>query len=1463
MLIISTVSVPIFANIQIQVDSVNVTDVYYVMGEDATTGERVISPTMTVTWNNPDHWASAEDIADIHEPDFYKILAENKTTGSEFTFDLQKGSDEVTKREFDLQDYMGLETGSLYEVTVTPYHYHDTEDGGKELATESGIAKSAFAVTDLNVEFESNDDSITVIWDNIGVTDFEYRIVYALGDYSGESKQALIDNEEGEITGLTIDSEDITGYYDSATKRNKLSYTITENIYPGQVYSVMVEPMVGYYEGYSVTRNRNYPVIHSVSTSIALTYEEVGENLKLMWEIPSSFKVGSDNDNYELVETRLKRYVDGQSSNIVIFDGDAGAIGYYSITKPIVETEFQLELTYKAVDDESKAAIEPVSNMLTYSPTAVLVVPTQPAVPELLSEDLLAQLRETHTTEEVRDILADEYLVPGSTYTGNLDDLLEQNITYSLDTESNQVNFTWGAFRRIDIDQTSDTYNETITDLNVYYDIWVTNSYDSLSYASVLASDQRYSSTDTNSLILSEAEDIVGFHRRLSAYYNDETGQIETIVPNQVYYIKIIAKKKIGNDELKSVPAIVTFYYTDDGSVYVPPLVAKPPLHVKEEDTTITSVTIGWKENWFELIDLNAEEGDPLDGWTTEAWIDTNGDISDTELDGAVLYSDYKQSEDGDVPLYYPIYLSQDIVEDFINAVSSSDMLLIDREIDLGNFNASSINYKFFKIPYAEVLAAIKEGQKTNPEYSFAEYYDKLVTEDKDGTTPLNWLDISPIKDPADLDGLIYTQDGLLPNTSYLFLLYPYRQLTGNEELLAHYPTPIIVATEPDVDDPNPNPTVPRMYVTDTTDREISLAWQYNTDFTYEIVYNTDDTMDGALEFEIELPATTDSDYPVNGAYYEVTVPNLFPDTGYYFYIRATEPNLGTISSWSNPVYGSTDDIDYPDPPKGIGIPPDQLMEKYGYKTGVTDTSIAITWTKNKNDTDSLNDDSNTAVYYTYILEAANNKLFIDPQYIESAADDSNSVIPDNAEILQKNLVNLTNLVSNRYYYFRMKTRVTVVSEDSSRVIVKESKNYSSILRIITDASDNEYDSDRDPALEILPSENYELIYDEDAQSLTYRFRDSSTDESGAADNNVDQRLISELIKRNRYEYKIDISKYKNNPITSRKVIIPYSILEAFDSYDIELQIDAGNLLVNIPGGALTGEVKRQRDQYGVAPTLTMTIKDINGYYDSSQMPKNALTAVSVPQEMKVRVRSNLVNKALSYSDKPLEIGLSTNNRYSVYGKNPLAYGMDVSKNWSELVGSYSQNKGALFVKTSNIGSYGAYIKENSSEIQSSKPSHWSESARASIDAKYTVIGLNAFDPNDRVSENEMINIVYSMVKEEDTIDVERYISKEQLNALYYSGIKVDTSKDGSSINREEAINMMIRAAEIRGNYQLDTDEKVLSFVNSNSSIDDAYKEALAKAVTSGMISDMNQIRAKDPLTYGELFTLWSKAEEL
>jgi len=1448
-----SISIQVWANVQLPVESFDIDNVHFVIGENIVTGEPILNPTMTVSWTDPDQWAN--DV-NIHTPEYYELIVKNKTLGTSNTIKINDGTEAFTNKTLAIHNAINLKTGSFYELTIQPYHRHVVTNNGVQtyqLAPSAQEPEKAFAVTDLQVELISNEDSIQVVWDDLGVAEFEYRIVYAIGDFTSRTKQDLLDNAEGIITGITKFSDDVEAFYDPVEKRDKLSYTLNESIYPGQVYSIMVEPVAEYYEGETIIRNRNYPFIRSISTNVQLSLVEEGDYIRLQWEIPASFKVGQEQNEYALVEAVLMEYKEGRGRNLVIFDGDAAAVGYYRIQKPIWETAYELKLTYKAVDNTSKPDIEPISNRLSYVPSEFLIQPTKPYVPKVISQKIIDGLKETHTPAEIHQILIDDYLIPGYSYNGSVDDVIDKNVTFHIDKNNRSINYVWEAFKRMDVDVTSSTYGQRISDTNVYYDVWITDALGTLAYATPILDHVRYNSSTDSHVILDGENKIIGYKQQFNFYYDTKKKEVIEIVPNNIYYIKVQAKKVTAQGTLVSEPTISTIYYTYDGDAYEPPTIAKPPLEVKELETTEKEITLRWKESWYEVISPDAVGGDILVNWQHEMWVDAAGTIHNEAVDNAE---------------YFPIYEGEAQIQRFKDYLATfpNPPTIVSRKVDLGrdNFGVSDVKYKFLKIMYQSVLDTIKERQTVDPSFSFKDYYTELIRKDKDGTGTLPWYNIVPYTDRDDSSFFAHKEEGLVENTSYLFILYPYRELFNGEVLYAHYPTPIVVSTAPEGIHVTPNPTVPSLYVTDHTDTTVTATWKYNTDFEYELMYARVEDIDEAKAIPIVLPENQlDPLYPRDGAYYNVVVKDLFPLTTYYFWVRAKKKDKSGASQWSNPANIQTKDAEVPPAPRGLGLAPKLRIEKYGYTQNVTEEHLIIEWIKNNGDIPTETA-SKVEKKYTYIVELADNPKFIDPEYVESAGG-SDDQVPSDVEILEKTIVKFGALIPNRYYYVRVKSRLTIKGSEEGQLIKKESAHYSPTIKILTLSTGSEYDGYNDLALSVLPKENYELIYDEGAKILTYRFREGKKDSQGNADNHVEQRLISKLIQEQQQTYVIDLDGFKNKVIKKRQVILPYRIMEAFNTYHITLKVLADDMVLQLPVAGIMDAVTAQVQAYGTAPQVKIDIQTLAASQVKSDMRIKGLKTLATPKKVMVQIISDRKAEVLGYTNQPMTIGLKTTSRYALYNKETAVYIKNAQANWvKNKTCQYNQQSGRMVFDTWDIGSYGVYLVERSTAVTGSNqtPNHWSEKYRQAVYKQVGVKGIANYNPEKAVTGQALLQAVYGLVAKVDSIDLSNHLSNQQMTTLERSGLKQGVGQQDLKVSREAAISLFVRSYELLKGKALPLSTKVVQQIQINNQINARYKKAIGQAKGIGLIHDLETLRPKDTLTYGEFFTLWSKVME-
>ncbi|MDO4765873.1 MAG: fibronectin type III domain-containing protein [Eubacteriales bacterium] len=1432
----------VYANPQIAVASADIVNVFYQLSTDVVTGERQIRPTILFKWQDPQAWAPStgtnfDQLAD--DPKGYRVKLQNITLNTTQTYPVSY--DTLGAHQSEVSENINLATGSIYKVSVQPYHEHRNPATGQVIpAPNVGEDPFAYAVTDLNVKLESSDSSIAVIWDDLKVADANYRIVYALGDYSKDGvTKNFYNNREGEVKDLTVDTPGVTRFYDNAARRSKLKYVLKEKIYPGQIYSVMVEPTFDSYEGKKLYRNHNFPLLHAVSTNVRLSYAEEGENLRLQWKIPASFQVGKDKETYSLTTTHLVEIVDGSERNIAVFHKEAGAVNYYLVKKPKQETGYQLKLLYKA--GSGKSPIEAVSNILIYSPTELRITPTKPTIPKLTTQAMIDEWKLNDLTpDEIKARLKKEgHLLDAFEYTGDLAEIFNKDVVFHLNKKTDTINLIWSAFRRKNIDVTSPNYDKIIADLNTYYDISITDDYNALAEIPTLEKDIRFSPSSGNQLLHNSSGDIIGFRKSFNQYFDFKTKQLTKFKPNKIYYIKLVAKKKFGTDELKSDPTIVSFYY-DELGIYAPPVMTKPPLRELKERTTSEAVTIGWKEKWYEVSDI---KNGANSNWYPVMWV-KGDEVSHTELENAVKYEVYK---------------SESEKNKFLNAVKDNpNYKFISRLVDMGKnaYVDSSIEYKFTYIPYSEVLRAIAEKKKDllYADYDFSRYFEDLIENDKKGIASLAWKGLKPEKNKENPEELLHTEQGLKQNTTYMFVLYPYRLTKDGTEVYAHFPTPILVSTKPEQDSLHPDPTVPKLHVIDSTDTTIKVGWRYNKDFKYHLKYRPVLGEEKEVEVPVEVSDNPkDTNYGRNGEFFYVDVKGLFPDTSYNFYIQAENAGSGKKSDWSNPVVGRTKPILPPPAPPGFGIASEKDMLRYKYEKAVTKDYFAVQWKALNEDNQENTENKEFSKVYDYILEVADNEAFIDAMIINT----SDSKVKA-AEVLEKTLVKINGLVPGKTYYARVKTRLTVTS--GQKKLVVDSLGYTNVVRITTGIDSGEYDGNKDPKYEILPDKDFELIYDEKEKSLTYRFRYNQKDTQGKADNRVDQRLINEIIKNADYTYTADLSKYKNKEIKVRRMEMPYPVYEAFLKHKIKVEILAGHLELKLPMNALQKEMDTPKHKFGQAPTIRLELKDSDSQPISAA--QNKMRALMTAQVMKVEVVSSKHKQPVEYLSKPMEIGLHPLDRTEAYQKTPHAYLQNAGKEVRAVAGVYDKAKNLYRFETLDIGAYGLYTGANALTGPSTgyaKP-HWSDMYRDKVMAQMAIRNLAGYDANQAISGQAFYNGLYAAIRGEKEMNVEADISGEKKRTLVGSGLMNGAADLEEPVNRMQAFTAFVKAYEMQQEERLSYVSYRVAEVARSQKVSQAEAIVLLKAESAGLLSNITSSRPRNALSYGEYFTLLSKA---
>jgi len=1278
----------VYANKQDVANEVLVDDVSYTYVVDDVTGKTYMKPRIAVKYSEQtpsieeDTDASVVDGATLHSAEKFEIYMRDITANTEEVLIDVVDSGQLL---YEAGNNLKLNTGSLYEFKVLPFHNHqykineegDTEDRKAPYVDFTEHPK-AIAMTDLDVKVSGEGNSLTVTFENLG-PGVNYDILYERGDVSD------INSMNGKIENVKDSAE---AYVDEETFRKRYKFVISNSsIKAGQIYSVHVQPTIINYNGINIKKNKTPHVVNG-STEVPLDiYEQGEEYLKLVWwGVDSTIGLGGAANEYTIKEVHLiKKDGESGSENIIakINGEDAVDIGYYTDFRPVGKTFYKIKLIYTKVINGLNVNLEMESSFNEYNPSVVNIAPIKPEIPKI----------NTKLTE-------DDNVVPDmSLYKG----------AFKLEEQFNLINFVWGAFRHPDYENDSP---EMITNLDVYYDLWVTDSLKDVygTFLPMIEKDSIYASNlaDTDDGIKNVAGDVVGFRKRITEYVGivknqdgSESFQKKTIVPNKIYYIKLIAKRTIGAKEYYSEPTIISIFYDYNGNIYAPQVISQNI--ISEKAVTENSIEIKWKKEWFEITEIASADKK----WYSKVYTD-NTNVYFTEQPGAE-----------------EVILDSQFNLDRIKAIvgATFDATYISRKIEL----TDDLLYEAKVIPYANVLKTIDDERKIDPTYDISDYIK--MENDK----PQEFSPLVPEVDSDDGTGmtLTYKRDVLAENTSYLFLLRSYRELPDGSKLFSSYPVPLVSTTSKRNDETPVDPTVPNILVDKVEDTEAVIMWEYNTSFTYELFYSEDEDVNKAVKVNYEIPINeADPNYPKTGNMFRATIIDLFPETNYYFWIKSKQVNGNKESAFSNALTLRTAIIQ-PDPL----LPPDAM----GIATideAVTQNHITLEWVRGDDDLKwSAIKDRNISKIYAYEVAVSDNMRFLDSESVVISNETVGSTV-GNFEIVELAVIRNINLEPNKKYYYKIRTILNVVDKTGDKNIEKKSE-YSPI-RIFSTAFGNEYDGFVD----------FDKIEDKDKTVQSYEDKVWKYTIYGK------DKFINEIMNLKSNNYKIDMIEYDNKDVETRIINIPKIVIDALKNEKVNLNIVTDEEEYYIKCEDLKTKINDEK--------LKIKISEAEIEY-----PKGFVSSINDLRKIEIYNDS----KKIDYSTNPIEIKVK--NKYN--RTDLTAYIYDYKNSIWKKANSYNINSKdeTVEIKTNIIGTIGVFDRDN---IYVSATGSSARNDIALLSTYYAIEGINFnfFDERRNMTKKQIVNFVYGILKNNDIINLANDFSKSERKTLQRAGFDID-----------------------------------------------------------------------------------------
>lgn len=1332
-----------------------------------------------IEWKNP--------IFGTEKPDGLKILGRNASSNGKF--EEVKGGIGIDKETAKIEET--LENGSLYEYKVIPYRIIAGQNGKppKEETPNLETAKTALFMTDIRVDVKGYGNTLEVTFDNPlydGASLFDgYNIYYAKGG-------ASVEKFDGDPVTISINNTDLVPSKDE-NGINRLTYKLTsENIKPGSIYAVKVEPVVS--KGDILReKNVNTILIDNKPTKISYSKKELeyrtndghvaiplyitednGKYIKLNWGDLTGINSVVAINNIEILASPSP---DGPFDVMgVVYDDN---ITSYRLIKPTKKTYYKLKITFQK--DADKPHIKDMYSIVAmYNPSEVNLTPNMPKI-----------------------------------YPKN-------NVENNVST----IDLYWDTFIRPPYNEEEEKLAENglYFDTNVHYDVYVSDSMKNLNKLGIPKILDKELAKNIETTKIDESENDV-FKYKLEEYYTVDTNgdfKEKRIEENKTYYIKIVATKPTTDGlGLSAKPSYAQIYVPARGDISIPKSLSKPPLRVKKDENgidkiTTTSIDIKWNTRWYEIYDKST------DSWYTKATVEN----------GKILFKEDVKDESKIIKFY-----DMDTKDEIKNAFKNAGYVDYD-SLTIRNMDLSSPDIKYELI--------VESFDEINTNGGYKKYIEELLASNSD-----KWKSISP--NIINKKYAEHSITNLEENTRYAILLRPYKMLTETRK--EAYPTYILATTLPKDVDIEVMPVTPTLKAVEKTDTSVLVEWEETTvSNDYELAFD---------EVLVDDPANakntiSSEEIKENGtfitkddiSYKRYDIKPLFPDTGYYVWLRSISQNGNKKSSWSNPIYVKTDKLAKPNAPNGLGLASQKSLDVYNASNDTkyvpsTGKYLVVEWLRDSND----------------------------------RAKETKAEVKDTAEplldekIKSTYMIKFNELIANTYYYTRAKTKITVTKSDKG--IEKE---YSYIVNLsinpdFTDAvsievpnvkdaegsisvesdwtnvykfktemvypPDVDFDGNIIDDLYPLPSEDFEIIYDAQTNTLIYKFRTNKVDINGNADNLVDQRFITNLINNKTYNYNIDLTHYFGNSIKNRRVELPYTIISAFNNRKISLTITAGNTKFTLNPNFLNTKEVKSLGNMNRDTVVAINIEEIKNTLPTLNYNESYATT---PQTLSITVQNNGKYKNLTHTGSFIDIQLKLKNRSLMIENNVGTYRNINNGKWERIPSIYNNETGICAVKTNRLGSYtniSNSVRENFSDMTN----------LVNVNEKIMFTDFKATDLSEPISVVGLNNIISGIANNKKEIAINGGLSTKDAKALKRTGMLLT----GAVVRRDFGINTLVKLYELKTKAMYEpTDTLATTPYKDIKNANKMYQKNLIKAGELGFITNETSISPSELLSIND-----------
>ncbi|MCL1986788.1 MAG: fibronectin type III domain-containing protein [Firmicutes bacterium] len=953
------------------------------------------------------------------------------------------------------------------------------------------------------------------------------------------------------------------------------------------------------------------------------------------------------------------------------------------------------------------------------------------------------------------------------------------------------------------------------------------------------------------------------FTNRFTTFTDSGTFAPVPFQPNSVYYIRIEARRPELSPGDPSDPSFGSIYIPPTDPIdMVPPMI---PVRVLEDEdgmqvVTDSTITIEWNDRWFEAYN-------PI----TRMWSDTIGRTSSGEL----IFGRGAENQNERLRLWEldTVDLSSDDVQALIGTQlgpfgdSPDNMLPAVRLMDISNANITHNNIHVVEYnimtetagadPYEAYLNIVRAnpGMWTNI---------GLGTLNEDNLRRTHEVNAAHVTAASPLNS----------NTSYVIFFWPQNQIGP-----AVHPSYTSATTGTERPPLDITPTVPVLRVErdaivgiteGTTDHSITVSWNGSDEMEYELRFSElllDYPTGGTAVVNFDDSFADIEIIERDGRLY-YTVTGLFPNTMYYFWIRARA--TGNLSVWSNPVNERTLDIQPPQAPHGLRLASSLSLGSYNAENGTTyahgesPNRLILEWNR--------------------IFADINNEFASDAAPLAEIVTGGTALWLDSPTLTSTFMALIDDLIPNRRYHVRIWTVLTVtrgatptglVRSYSYRMQVADNEDFLDFIEIIipgteplnenpsqmrriesldyhyrsffSGQTDEEYDGDVNPDLFPLPDRDWELIYDPVTDTLTFRFRTNQIDQMGARDQNVDQRFISRLVQERVFTYTLDLSTYNNMPVANSVVEMPFSIINAFDERQIALELTTGNLRTTFtPGSLATAEGMALS---GVGPDTTTRLM-VSSSEETSPNLQYAASYASVPRQISAQVVTPTRTLNFDSFAEPLQLAFVLDNQAALLEQNIGLYtSTDWTGGWERLSASHSPVTGELQFETYTAGSFAAIAQAAPPQTFADHPAR---DAFLRVNAALNIRDMDSFNAFAPANATVINNLIAAVAMRRTGVTVNTPVDSADMQALARGQVFVPSDLPDQLSSRQLAIPALVTLYE-RGTGTAVTPTITMGPPDIVTANPDSHF-SLIKALELGFIN--GDVRPTEPLTMGDLFEI-------